>query len=239
MYTFIDLCCGFGAMTKAFEKTGLFKCVLAADIDPNMRAHYKYLLDGRKPIGDITKEENKEIIKKTDFDVLVAGICNLNENIFFPLLEIIEETQPKAFLIEMGTEVIYSSFCKNIDIFCKEQGYHFVGYEDGFEGLKLNLMNFGIPEYCERTYCVCIKQEYAVVDLLKLNKNHDYRCYEYTKYNPDKFIEQKRGLDWGFRDFNFLIGTPELSKKTIVENASPIPIVVNIALSIGLDFLKK
>ena len=43
MFYFIDLCCGFGAMTKAFERTGAFKNVLAADIDDNMRNHFAYL----------------------------------------------------------------------------------------------------------------------------------------------------------------------------------------------------
>ena len=151
--------------------------MLAADIDDNMRNHFAYLFKTTKPFKDITDEKVNKIISETAYDVLTAGISNLNENIFFAILEIIERDSPKAFILEMSTNTIDYSFCKILDNFCNKNGYLFVGYNEGIDNIKLNLENFGIPEYCERIYCVCIKKEWSRTDdklFLQLNKNHDF-----------------------------------------------------------------
>lgn len=235
MFTFIDLCCGFGSMTKAFEKTGRFKCVGAYDIDPNMQTHYNYLLN-RKPFGDFTSKKNRHYLSITDFDILVAGIAGLNENIFFSILEIVEEKKPKAFVLEMSRETIYFSFCNILEHFCMEQGYHFVGFEGGIDNITLNQMDFCVPEYCERVYCVCIKKENLHCDdilFLQLTKEKKWKDYKYRTYDPDKHIEQKRGIDFGFGEgFKFLINTPDLNKKTIIEEASPMTVVTSVALDL-------
>ena len=235
MYNFIDLCCGFGSMTKAFEKTGAFHCVLAADIDDNMKNYFNYLFKVRRPLGSIMEKETLNVIMNTEFDVLVAGISNLNEEVFFQILEILEEKQPKAFVLELSLNTIDFSYCKSVDVFCKQHEYHFVGYEQGVDNITLDLYDFGIPEHCKKIYCVCIKKEWCRTDdpvFLQLNKKHDFNCYEYTKFDPDNHIEQIRGIDWGFHDFKFLTGTPDENKKTIIEGASPLPMVASVALDL-------
>lgn len=235
MYYFIDLFCGFGAMTKAFERTGAFKSVLATDVDENMRVHFDYLFR-KKPLGDIFNKETMKAIHTTPYDVLCAGINDLNEEAFYKVLEIVEKDIPKAFVFEMDTSIISKSFCKTLKNFCEKHEYHFVGYKDSIEDITLNLENFGVPEFCERVYCVCIKNEWIrrKDDLfLQLNKEHDYECYKYTKYEPEKKPEQRRGIDWGFEgNFRFLDGTPENHKVSIIDRASPIPMTYNVALSL-------
>lgn len=230
MYYFIDICCGFGAMTKAFERTGAFKNVLAADIDGNMRHHFAYLFEGRKPLGDITDEKVGKIIEKTPYDVLVTGMSNLNEKIIFETFKIIERDLPKAFVFEMTTNTIDYSFCNLVDIFCKKNGYHFVGYDKGIDNITLNLENFGVPEFCEKIYCVCMKKEWIRCDDLEfmdLTKGHDFECYE--EFDPENNLEQRRGIDWGFPNFKFLKGTPKDEKVNIIEDATPIPMAESVA----------
>ena len=235
MYYFIDLFCGFGAMTKAFERTGAFKSVLAADIDDNMRVHFDYLFR-KKPLGDIFSKETMKAIHITPYDVLCAGINGLSEEAFYKILEIVEKDIPKAFVLEMDTSIISKSFCKTLKNFCEKHEYHFVGYKDSIDDITLNLENFGVPEFCERVYCICLKNEWIKRkdDLfLQLNKKHDYECYKYTKYEPEKKPEQRRGIDWGFEgNFRFLDGTPENHKVSIIDGASPIPMTYNVALSL-------
>ena len=235
MYYFIDLFCGFGALTKAFERTGAFKCVLAADADSNKRLHFQYLF-GKKPLGDVFEEETLKAIHNSPYDVLCAGLNGLDEKALYKVLDIIEEDLPKAFVLEMDTHVITKSFCKLVQNFCNQLGYYFVGYDGNIDNITLNLENFGVPEFCERVYCVCIKKEWCRCDeelFLQLNKEHDYECYKYTKYEPEKKPEQRKGIDWGFgSSFQFLQNTPDNHKVAIIDRASPIPMTANVALSL-------
>lgn len=242
MYKFIDLCCGFGSFTQAFKRTGLFECVLAADIDPNMRNHYRYL-HKKAPLDDITSDNVQYEIKHTEYDVLVAGIGGLNENIFFQLLKTIKRDLPKAFVIEMGMDSIYYSMCNTLNSFCKKHQYHFVGFENKDVGnITLSLENFGVPNFCDRIYCVCIKKEDLKTKdemLLQLQKKHDYNCYEYKAFDPDNNPEHLMGTDFGFKEnFHFLLNTPIKNKKTIIEESTPIPMTMPIALDLGLNWLK-
>lgn len=235
MYYFIDLCCGFGALTKAFERTGAFKCVLAADADDNMKNHYAYLLK-KKPLDDICDQKVLKAIHDTPYDILCAGITGLSEEVFYQILEIIEEDGPIAFVLEMDTRPMSKAFCQTLQYFCDNHGYKFCGYTGNIEDITLNLDNFGVPEFCERVYCVCCKTEWLRTKdelFLQLNKKHDYECYKFTPYTPDKKPEQRRGIDWGFgASFRFLEGTPANHKERIIENATPIPVACNVALTL-------
>lgn len=243
MYKFIDLCCGFGSLTKAFERTGLYECVLAADIDQNMRNHYNFLLK-RMPLGDITSDEVRQKIKETPYDILTAGIGGLSEIVFFEILETIERDQPKAFVIEMSPRTIHYSMCNILDNFCRKHEYHFIGFENrDFGNITLNLENFGVPNFHEKMYCVCVKKEFMRTDdelFCQLQKEHDYRCYEHKNFDPDKHPEHLMGTDWGFGGgFYFLLNTPQNQKKRIIEESSPIPVAASVALSLGLDFIDR
>ena len=168
--------------------------------------------------------------------MLTAGINGLNESILFKLLEIIERDRPKAFVFEMDAYGFSKSFCKTIDVFCRKNGYAFVDYDGDIETIKKDLFNFGIPEHYESVWAVCLKKDQMRVEyeplFHTLSNEHDFKCY--ANYDPDNNIEQKKGLDFGFgRKFKFLQGTPENKKKEIVDQATPMPVAMSVALDLG------
>lgn len=238
MYNFIDIFCGIGSMTKAFERTGAFKCVGGIDFDRNMLSLYKHLFFYTPIVeGDILKNDGvRRFILSAEHDVIVAGMADLNEEVFFKVLDILSEDLPKAFVFELSTAPIHKSLCKTLKNFCEKNDYIFVGFDDGIDNITLNLFDFGVPEQCERIYCVCIRKDCCHCDddlFLQLRKEHDFECYKYDGYNPDENIKQRRGLDWGFSGkIGFLIGTPEKEKENIVESSSPLPVVASVALDL-------
>lgn len=118
MFTFIDLFAGIGGFRLAFEKTGA-QCVFSSEWDKF--AQQTYLANfGDLPAGDITQISSDEI---PDFDILTAGfpcqpfsIAGVSKHnalgvehgfghptqgtLFFDVVRIIREKQPKAFVLE-------------------------------------------------------------------------------------------------------------------------------------------
>ncbi|MDQ2086417.1 DNA (cytosine-5-)-methyltransferase [Herbivorax sp. ANBcel31] len=117
-FTFIDLFAGIGGMRIAFEMCG-GSCVFSSEWDKYSQKTYMSNF-GEKPEGDITKINEKNI---PDHDILVAGfpcqpfsIAGVSKKVslgklhgfldktqgtlFFDVVRIISEKQPKAFLLE-------------------------------------------------------------------------------------------------------------------------------------------
>lgn len=237
MYYFIDLCHGIGGLRKAFERTGAYACVLAADIDENSRNLYKSIFGTPKPLGDVTTKEVDEVIKRTNYDILLAGLNGLGDTIFFKILEIIERDKPKAFVLEMDTSVQTKSLIKIAKHFCTEHKYHLMGYEKSIEDVTLNQINFGVPESLERVWIVGIHEKESRCDdpvFMQLNKKNHFECYKYIDFDPEKNILQKRGFDWGFGNnrFKFLMGTPVAAQKRLIEEATSIPMAASVALDL-------
>ena len=236
MKTFVDVCSGFGSMTKAFERTGAYRCIGAVEINENMRLQYKICNNNRMPMEDILSDKTVELLNRYPYDVLVGSTSYVGEDVFYAMLEIVEKYIPKAFVIEMDTGTCSYGFAKTIDSFCKKNGYKFVGYDQGIDNITLNLENFGVPEFCERIWCIGIRYDVLRFDddiFLQLNKNHDFKCYEYDEYNPSEKIEQRRGVDWGFgNNFQWLIGTPTKEKEAIVDFTTPLPMATSVALDL-------
>ena len=68
----IDLCCGIGGIRRGFELAGDFENVLSAEIDEYACQTYEHLFgDGAR--NDITKEEFRKLVCRTDYDVLLDG----------------------------------------------------------------------------------------------------------------------------------------------------------------------
>ena len=72
MYKTIDLFAGIGGIRRGFEMTGRFKNVLSAEIDKYACITYEHLF-GESPFNDVTSEEFKEKVAKTEYDTLLAG----------------------------------------------------------------------------------------------------------------------------------------------------------------------
>lgn len=237
MYYFIDLCHGIGGLRKGFERTGAYACVLAADIDENSQNLYRATFGMPRPLGDIFSDEVYQAIKETDYDILLAGLNGLNDEVFFRILEIIEGDQPKAFVLEMDTSIQTKSLIKVCQHFCKEHEYHLVGYDNNIENITLDQVNFGVPESCERVWVIGIQKESLHTDdpiFMQLNKKNHFECYKYVDFDPSENPIQRRGFDWGFgsKKFKFLPGTPSVAKNILIENATSIPMAASVALDL-------
>ena len=114
IYKTIDLFSGLGGIRKGYEMTGRFKNVLSADVDKYACLTYKHLY-GEDSYNDVTSEEFKEKVEKTNYDILLGGfpcqafsIAGLQKGfadetrgtLFFDIADIIRRTRPKAFMLE-------------------------------------------------------------------------------------------------------------------------------------------
>ena len=68
----IDLCCGIGGIRKGFELAGGFINVLSAEKDEYACQTYEHLF-GDNARNDITYEDFRKLVCRTDYDVLLAG----------------------------------------------------------------------------------------------------------------------------------------------------------------------
>lgn len=168
--TFIELFAGIGGFRLAFEKAG-YKCLFASEIDKFCQKTY-FANFNEYPQGDICLIDAKNI---PDHDVLTAGfpcqpfsIANipnsLRNNIptgfdypesgkmFFEIIRVLKEKQPKAFLLENVKNLVYY---KKGEVFSfmlnklKELGYY-VHYK------IINSQNY-VPQKRERVFIVGFK----------------------------------------------------------------------------------
>lgn len=70
IYKTIDLCAGIGGIRRGFELTGKFENVLSAEIDEYACKTYEHLF-GENPKNDLTSEEFKELVSRTEYDIRV------------------------------------------------------------------------------------------------------------------------------------------------------------------------
>lgn len=71
-YKTADLCAGIGGIRRGFEMTGRFENVLSAEIDKSACRTYEHLF-GENPLNDIMTDEFIELVKASDYDVIMAG----------------------------------------------------------------------------------------------------------------------------------------------------------------------
>ena len=170
---FIDLFCGIGgfryASQEVFGQLGIKgQCLFSSDIDKFAAESYEANF-GEKPVGDITKVDEKDI---PDFDLLFAGfpcqafsICGLQKGfadntkgtLFFDIARIIKEKQPNAFVLENVKNLVShdggKTFKTIIHVLREELGY-FVDYK------VLNALDFGLPQKRERIIIVGAKKPF-------------------------------------------------------------------------------
>jgi DNA (cytosine-5)-methyltransferase 1 len=187
-YKTIDLCAGIGGIRRGFEMTGKFKNVLAAEIDEYACITYEHLY-GENPKNDLTSEEFKELVAKTEYDVLLAGFpCQTfsraglrkgfrdttKGTIFFSIADIISRTQPKAIFLENVENLISHDKGRTIEtivsILEDELEYRIIGvtldengaYAYSRKTFVRNSRNFGLPQNRPRAYLMAFsKKEYG------------------------------------------------------------------------------
>lgn len=110
-FTFIDLFAGIGGFRIAMQSVG-GQCVFSSEWDKNAQETYQWNF-GKKPYGDITLPEIKEMIPSR-FDVLCAGFpCqafsiagyrkgfeDTRGTLFFEIVEIATKHRPKVLFLE-------------------------------------------------------------------------------------------------------------------------------------------
>lgn len=178
-YKTIDLFCGIGGVRKGFELTNHFQNVLSAEIDKFACITYEYLY-GENPLNDVTNEKFKEKVKKTNYDILLAGFpCqsfsiagdkkgfkdSTRGTLFFHVADIIKETKPKAFFLENVEGLFRHDKGKTFEIIIntlvKELNYKVVGVDEidgelkySAESFLRKTTDFGLPQKRVRTYIV-------------------------------------------------------------------------------------
>ena len=184
-YQTIDLCAGIGGIRKAFELTGRFENVLSAEIDKYACRTYKHLFD-EDPSNDVTSPEFMALVKKTKYDVLLAGFpCQSfskagkkkgfsgadKGTIFFHLVTVIKKTRPKAVFLENVENLVRhdggATFKKIIETLEDVLNYRVIGVsrdEDGelvYEPKKFirNSRKFGVPQNRPRVYIIAFDGE--------------------------------------------------------------------------------
>lgn len=178
-YKMIDLCAGIGGIRRGYELAGAFVNVLSAENDKNACLTYKHLY-GDDPMNDITTDEFKDLVAKTEYDVLLAGFpCQpfsragkeegfhdkIRGTLFFDIAEIINRTNPKAFMLENVDNLIThqkgETFATIIEVLVNDLNYKIIGVEREQKNGKLvydsksfvrNSRNFGVPQNRPRVY---------------------------------------------------------------------------------------
>ena len=167
MFKFIDLFSGIGGFHQG-ASLAVVKCVLASDIDKIANQTYKENY-GIEPKGDIYEIKGKDI---PDFDLLCAGFpCQAFSQVgqrkglddergilIFQVLRILNEKQPKAFILE------------NVKGLLSIQGgeiYKMIVEKLEDEGYKvytkvLEAKDYGTPQLRKRLFFVGIRKDFDV-----------------------------------------------------------------------------
>ena len=184
-YKTIDLCAGIGGIRRGFEMSGNYSNVLSAEIDDAACETYKHLF-GEDPKNDLTTEEFKKLVSKTEYDVLLAGFpCQAFSSaglklgfrdttrgtIFFDLADIISRTNPRAVFLE-NVENLYShdkgkTLKTIISTLESELGYRVIGvtldengeYTYTRKSFLRNSRNFGVPQNRPRMYIMAFSKK--------------------------------------------------------------------------------
>jgi DNA (cytosine-5)-methyltransferase 1 len=166
---FIDLFCGIGGFRVAFEDACHevdinANCVFSSDIDKYAQDSYEANF-GERPHGDITQIDEKDI---PDHDILFAGfpcqpfsiigqmkgLDDTRGTLFFDIARILEEKQPKAFILENVKQLVGHDGGNTLKVILKslkDLGYH-VQYS------VLNALDYGLPQKRERIVIVGHKE---------------------------------------------------------------------------------
>lgn len=169
--TFFDFCSGIGGGRLGLEQAGL-KSVGYSDTSRLSVATYKQMFEteNEKNWGNLKKIKSENL---PDFDMLIAGFpCqtfsvmgrkagfdDARGQIIFHLARILEETQPKCFLLENVRGLVTHDKGNTLKIILERLNQ--AGFDVTYK--VLTSINYGVPQMRQRVYFVGINK--------KLNKN--------------------------------------------------------------------
>lgn len=161
-FTFIDLFAGIGGFRIAAELNN-GKCVFSSEWDKNSAKTYE-VNHGEKPLGDITKINEKDI---PNHDILFGGFpCQafsisgkrkgFNESrgtLFFDIARILKEKQPKAFVLENVKNLLRHDNGRTFEIIFNT----LIELDYSVHYKILRSSDYGVPQARERIYIVGLK----------------------------------------------------------------------------------
>ncbi len=165
-FSFIDLFAGIGGIRIPFEKLG-GTCVFSSEWDKHAQQTYKRNF-GETPAGDITKIDEVDI---PDHDVLLAGFpCqpfsiigdkqgfeDTRGTLFFDIARILNQKQPRAFLLENVKQLLTHDNGRTCAII--QEQLSLLGYTTYHA--VLNALDFGLPQKRERIFIVGFRKPIA------------------------------------------------------------------------------
>ena len=215
---FIDLFAGIGGLRLGFEKAG-GQCVFSSEIDKRAKITYE-LNFGKKPFGDITQIKSKDIPKH---DILLAGfpcqpfsvaggkkgLGDPRGNLFYEIIRILTDRQPKAFLLENVKGLTSLNRGKTFELILEE--LRRIGYT--VYSKTLNTMDYGnIPQTRERVYIAGFLNECPFSFPKKLNltktvqdillKGRQLDKYYYNRFEIFSILQKhitKKGVVYQWR----------------------------------------
>lgn len=209
-FTFIDLFAGIGGFHLALHNLG-GKCVFASEMDVHARKTYKHNFEKLSPELFKNNMFNDDIRNITasdipDFDILCAGFpCqpfsqaghkrgfndNHNSergNLFFNIVEILEEKKPKAFFLENVRGLVKhdngNTFKVIRNILENELDYSFY-----FKIVKAS--DYGLPQIRPRAFIIGFRDE-------KIMKGFQFPPNKPLKYNMSDIWDGNCNREIGF-----------------------------------------
>lgn len=225
-YKTIDLCAGVGGIRKGFELTGYFENIKSVENDKFACMTYEHLYK-EDAYGDISDPKIKAKLEEIKYDVLMAGFpCqafsavgqregfkdSTRGTIFFHIAEIIQNTRPRAFLLEnvegLLTHNRGNTFNVILETLINELGYSIIGVDSetltfNRDSILLNTKAFGLPQNRPRVYIMGYNtRDYKFEDLNRcsLPKKTDKIIYKNLEDLLDEDVELKYYLAEGYLD---------------------------------------
>lgn len=201
---FIDLFAGIGGFHYALKDLG-FECVLASEIQPDLREMYKINhtdISDSHIVGDIHNDISTEDIPQ--FDILCAGFpCQpfsqagnrmglddpINGNHFLKLIEIINHHKPPYVFLENVPNLRghdSGNTWKIIKSSLENEGYI-------VEDRILSPDQFGVPQHRKRIYIVAVKKSITTDDIVfpEINSEIEINISDYLEKGPVEDIPLK------------------------------------------------
>ena len=203
--TFSDLFCGIGGFRIALDNLGM-DCVYACDKDEFVSEIYENNF-GYDPFKDIKEEEKSKI---PDHNILCGGFpCQpfsiggkrkgfdeKRGTLFFDILEVLDEKNPEAFLLENVDGLTSHQNGETLEIIktkLEERGY-------SVTTKVLNAQHFSLPQTRKRLFIVGFKKELNIqfrenTDEKRLDEfNNDINVFKFPKgsepaHNLSEFLD--------------------------------------------------
>lgn len=150
-YRLIDLFAGCGGMTRGFEDVGVFRSVLAVELDADAAETYRrnfgdHVFEG--PIADLPRFPDADVViggpPCQGFSPLnMRGVGLERRGLWREYLRALEQASPSAFVMENVPGLL-----KSAEFFALVEAAEALGY--AVEGRVLNAADYGVPQHRRR-----------------------------------------------------------------------------------------